>query len=291
MLTFIRKRIEREVISHTGLILGNIDYEQPQGDPGLYGPEAICWQVHGDFSAMLVGGMSALLLQMLHPAALAGVWEHSNFREDLIGRLRRTGQFVAATTFASTNDAQGIIQHVARIHTQVKGTTAYGQTYSASDPHLLTWVHVAEMRSFLAAHLRFKNRHLSLADQDRYYLETARIASMLGATHIPTSSAAIEDYLTMMRPELCFDERTADVFALLKHPPSSNLFTRLFSRCAMLAALDTLPSWAREFYPATSRFSRLCGKFVVDCVAPILRWAVRDSARYRAYRRIGKQAK
>lgn len=88
----LRRHIETQVLSLTGLALPGIDYESPAGDPGLFGPDSLCWRVHGDFTSMLVGGIAALLLQALHPLALAGVWDHSRFREDLLGRLRRTGQ-------------------------------------------------------------------------------------------------------------------------------------------------------------------------------------------------------
>lgn len=84
-MEFIRSRIETQVMSLGGLSLGQLDLDNPKGDPGLFGPDAICWQVHGDFSSMLIGGISALLMQALHPLALAGVWDHSNFREDMIG--------------------------------------------------------------------------------------------------------------------------------------------------------------------------------------------------------------
>ena len=91
----VRRHIESQVLSLTGLAVGGIDFESPKGDPGLFGPGAACWKVHGDFSSMMIGGIGALLLQMLHPLALAGVWDHSNFRDDLLGRLRRTGQFLS----------------------------------------------------------------------------------------------------------------------------------------------------------------------------------------------------
>src|SRR5262249_27579418 len=84
---------------------GGIDYEQPYGDPGLFGPDSTTWQIHADFAGMLSGGLCALVLQTLHPAALAGVWDHSNFRDDLVGRLRRTTNFVAGTTYAGTDAA------------------------------------------------------------------------------------------------------------------------------------------------------------------------------------------
>ena len=118
----VRRHIESQVLSLTGLALGGVDFESPKGDPGLFGPDSACWKVHGDFSSMLIGGISALLLQMLHPAALGGVWDHSNFRADMLGRLRRTGQFISTTTYGSVADAEKLIARVRRIHDNVSGT-------------------------------------------------------------------------------------------------------------------------------------------------------------------------
>src|SRR5882724_4950591 len=98
-----------------------IDYEQPPGDPGLFGADSVTWQIHADFAGMLSGGLCALMLQTLHPAALAGVWDHSNFRDDLIGRLRRTTNFVAGTSYAPSAEAQRLIERVRRIHSKVRG--------------------------------------------------------------------------------------------------------------------------------------------------------------------------
>src|SRR5215469_10826710 len=123
---------------------GGIDYEQPRGDPGLFGPDSATWQIHADFAGMLSGGLCALVLQTLHPAALAGVWDHSNFRDDLVGRLRRTTNFVAGTTYAGTDAANDLINRVRRIHAQVRGVTDTGEPYDAEDPRLLAWVHVTE---------------------------------------------------------------------------------------------------------------------------------------------------
>ncbi|KJS26334.1 MAG: histidine kinase, partial [Pseudomonas sp. BRH_c35] len=184
-MEFIRRHIETRVLSLTGLAIGGVDYENPPGDPGLFGPESVCWRVHGDFTSMMVGGISALLLQALHPLALSGVWDHSNFREDLLGRLRRTGQFISATTFGSHADADRLIERVKRIHAGVSGTAPDGRPYAASDPDLLTWVHVAEVSSFLKSHLRYLNPDLPAAEQDRYYAEVALIAERLGAGDVP----------------------------------------------------------------------------------------------------------
>jgi uncharacterized protein (DUF2236 family) len=191
----LRRRIETQVMSLTGVALGQLDLESPKGDPGLFGPQSVSWQVHGDFPSMLVGGISALMLQVLHPLALAGVWDHSNFRQDLLGRLRRTSQFISGTTFGSTRDAEWLIDKVRTIHLKVTGTAPDGRPYAASDPDLLTWVHVAEVSSFLAAHLRYRNPALPRAAQDQYYDEIALVAERLGARDVPRSCAQVDEYL------------------------------------------------------------------------------------------------
>lgn len=181
----VRRHIESQVLNLTGLAVGGVDFESPKGDPGLFGPDAACWKVHGDFSSMMIGGIGALLLQMLHPLALAGVWDHSNFRDDLLGRLRRTGQFISATTYGPLADAERLIERVRRIHESVIGQLPDGTPYSASDPDLLTWVHVAEVSSFLKSYLRYLNPDLPGSEQDRYYSEIALVAERLGARAVP----------------------------------------------------------------------------------------------------------
>src|SRR5471030_861408 len=153
MVKRVRSRLANGVTSLTTGSGPSVDYSSPPGDPGLFGPDAICWKVHADFTSMMTGGVSALLLQALHPIALAGVWDHSTFRTDILGRLRRTATFIAGTTYGNQHDALALIERVRRIHLSVTGVTPDGRPYRASDPELLTWVHVAEVSSFLKAHL------------------------------------------------------------------------------------------------------------------------------------------
>uniref|UniRef100_UPI0025F0C1A6 oxygenase MpaB family protein n=1 Tax=Phenylobacterium sp. TaxID=1871053 RepID=UPI0025F0C1A6 len=133
---------------------GDDTVERNRQDTGLFGPDSACWRVHGDFTSMMVGGIAALYLQMLHPAALAGVWDHSDFRKDMLGRLRRTARFIAGTTYGDRREAQALIDHVRSIHDRVSGALPDGRPYSANDPDLLVWVHVAEVSAFLTAYLR-----------------------------------------------------------------------------------------------------------------------------------------
>ena len=287
-MEFIRRPIEHQIMSLTGLALGQLDLENPKGDPGLFGPDSISWRVHGDFTSMLIGGISALMLQALHPLALAGVWDHSNFRQDMLGRLRRTGQFISGTTFGSTADANWLIHKVRTIHLQVIGTGLDGKPYAASDPELLTWVHVAEVSNFLAAHLRYRNPHLSAEDQDRYYDEIAVVAERLGATDVPRSRQQITDYLEGIRPQLLCDERSHEVIRLLLNAPAPSLLAKPFGSLMMQAAIDLLPDWASdqlelEQQPLTRKLVRAG----VNSTAPILRWAVRNGSVQRARRRMG----
>ncbi|KIU45604.1 histidine kinase [Pseudomonas putida] len=284
----LRRRIETQLLSLTGLALGQLDLEQPKGDPGLFGPRSISWQVHGDFPSMLIGGISALLLQVLHPLALAGVWDHSSFRQDIIGRLRRTSQFISGTTFGSTRDAEWLIDKVRTIHLQVVGTAADGRPYAASDPDLLTWVHVAEVSSFMAAHLRYRNPHLSPADQDAYYAEIALVAERLGARNVPRSRQAVAHYLQAMRPQLVCDERSREVVRVLLEAPAPSRLAKPVANLMMQAGINLLPDWAGELLERTPHplKRRLVG-LGIDSTAPVLRWAMRDSSLHRARRRVG----
>ena len=287
-MEFIRTRIETQVMSMTGLALGQLDMENPKGDPGLFGPQAVCWQVHGDFPSMLIGGICALMLQMLHPRVLAGVWDHSNFREDMLGRLRRTGQFISGTTFGSTHDANWLIDKVRNIHSQISGTALDGNVYAANDPELLTWVHVAEVSSFMAAHLRYLNPALSLEDQDRYYAETARVAERLGAQQVPQSAQDIARYLDTMRPQLRCDARTREVLRILQRAPAPSRMAKPMGNLMMRAGIDLLPAFATDLFGIQmGDFKRKMIRAGVNRTAPVLRWAVRNASVHRARRRMG----
>jgi uncharacterized protein (DUF2236 family) len=285
-----RDRIQQQVFRLNGLAMNEFDLSKPPGDPGLYGPDSVIWRVHGDFSSMLCGGISALLMQMLHPLALAGVWDHSTFRSDMMGRLRRTSQFIAVTTFGNTVDAQTLIERVRRIHLQVTGVDAQGVEYAASDPRLLTWVHVAETSRFLASHVRYKNPQLSLAEQDRYYAEAAVVAEALGAEQVPKSVEDVEAYLLAMQPQLRCDERTREVLSILMNAPAPSWQARPAMKAMLMAGIELLPEWAQQqfgfrFSPLRRRLIRLR----INLLAKALRWSIRRGAYQRAMQRMGRE--
>ena len=176
-------------------------------------------QVHGD-SSMFIGGIRALLLQSLHPLAMAAVAQHSDYRGDPWGRLQRTSYFLAVTTFGLADDAQAAIARIRAVHEHVTGTAPDGRPYAASDPHLLTWVHIAEADSFLRAHSRFGARPLDQAGRDGYVEDMARIGAALGVPDPPRTEAELADRIGQYRAELTAtaQAREAARFLLLNPP-------------------------------------------------------------------------
>lgn len=256
------------------------------GDEGLFGPAAACWTVHGDFPSMMIGGVTALLMQMLHPSALAGVWDHSNFREDMGGRLRRTAGFIAWTTFGPTEAALARIERVTTIHEQVRGRTPDGRPYAATDPRLLTWVHVCEVSSFLAASLRYR-QPMPPAEQDRYFAETAEIARRLGARDVPTSRVAVADYFRAIRAELKADARTREVAQAILSAQPQGFVGEKVGRLFMDAAVDLLPDWARSMHGLhVPTHRRVQAAVAVPAAARVMRWSLRNNAETRARRRV-----
>ena len=201
--------------------------------------------VHSD-SAMFIGAIRALLLQSLHPLAMAAVAEHSDYRGDPWGRLQRTSHFVGVTTFGRSAEAQQAIARVRAIHQRVTGTAPDGRPYAASDPHLLTWVHIAEADSFLRAHACFGTRPLDKADRDRYVADMARIGTELGVPDPPRTEAELADRIRAYRPELAAtaEAREAARFLLLR-PPLPVLARAPYGVLAA-AAVSLLPGWARR---------------------------------------------
>ena len=266
-----------------------IDYEQPAGDPGLFGPDSVTWKIHSDFPGMMAGGVAALMLQTLHPRAMAGMWDHSVFREDPLGRLRRTSVFVAATGYAPTADAERLIALVRGIHDHVHGTTLDGQPYCANDPDLLTWVHCTEMVSFLKGYMRFCRPDLSLAVQDQYFNETRRIAEKLGARDVPASKAEMDAYFAAIQPELCCDSRVRESLAVMDSMALPIPFAGLSRRLYIGAGASLLPDWAQTRM-ARGRRQRAVDQAAAIALklnAPLIRGAMTQGVGTIAARRCG----
>jgi uncharacterized protein (DUF2236 family) len=202
-------------------------------------------QVHSD-SAMFIGAIRALLLQSLHPLAMAAVAEHSDYRGDPWGRLQRTSHFVGVTTFGRTGEAQQAIARVRAIHQRVTGTAPDGRAYAASDPHLLTWVHIAEADSFLRAHECFGIRPLDKADRDGYVADMARIGTELGVPDPPRTEAELAARIRAYRPELAATAGAREAARFLLLRPPLPVFARAPYGVLAAAAVSLLPGWARR---------------------------------------------
>ena len=171
-------------------------------DESYLPPDGVARMVHSDLPSMLIGGIGALLLQTLHPLAMAGVAEHSNYQADPLGRLRRTAAFVGTTTFGTVREAEKAVQQVRRVHRRVTGVAPDGRPYSADDPALVTFIHAAEVSSFLESARRFGPRDLTPEQCDQYYDEVAPVAAgPRGRVGAPLGGRC-GDYFRRLRPEL-----------------------------------------------------------------------------------------
>jgi uncharacterized protein (DUF2236 family) len=232
-------------------------------------------RVHADAS-MFVGGLRALLLQSLHPLAMAGVAEHSNYRGDPWGRLQRTSTFLAVTTFGAADDAQRAVDRVRGIHQRVHGIAANGVPYHATDPHLLEWVHIAEADSFLRAHQLYGAAPLDQDGRDGYVEDMAEIATRLGVADPPRTERELAQRISAFRPELRSTPEARDAARFLLLTPPLPLAARAPYSALAATAVAMLPAWARiplllpYFPPLEGTVVRTVGRALVGGIRWVL---------------------
>ncbi len=259
MVTEVRSRLGEALFHRVAGPDGPRHRERIHGRPGprWFEADSAIARVHGDAS-MFVGGIRALLLQTLHPAAMRAVSEHSGFRGDMWGRLHRTSHFLAVTTFGTADDAESAVRMVRSIHDRITGTMPDGTPYAASDPHLLGWVHVAEVDSFLRAHTLYGREPLDRAGRDRYVAETAVVARKLGVLDPPTTEAELREALAAYRPELRGTPEAREAVRYLLFRPPLPLAARAPYGVLVAAAIGLMPAWTRihlrlPWLPVTER--------------------------------------
>src|SRR4051794_1934528 len=201
-------------------------------------------RVHADAS-MFVGGLRALLMQSLHPLAMAGVAGHSGYRGDPWGRLARTSYFLAATTFGPDAEARATIERITGVHARVRGRAPDGRSYSAGDPHLLEWVHIAEVDSFLRAHQRYGRDPLDQAGRDGSAADPAPAARGRGVLAPPEPEAGLAARIAAFRPELAGSEQARSTARSLLLSPPLAVAARAPYALLAAAAVELLPRWAR----------------------------------------------
>ncbi|WP_137144833.1 oxygenase MpaB family protein [Mycolicibacterium sp. CR10] len=246
--------------------------------PRWFGEDRPIRRVHADAS-MFVGGLRALLLQSLHPLAMAGVADHSDYRGDPWGRLARTSTFLAVTTFGTATDAQRAVDRVRGIHTRVHGTAADGRPYEATDPHLLEWVHIAEIDSFLLAHQMYGAAPLDQQGRDDYVGDTARVAMALGVPNPPRTEKELTERIDAYRPELASTAAAREAARFLLLTPPLPLIARAPYALLASTSVAMLPPWARAplrlpyLPPMAATMVRPAGKVLVGGI----RWAMAAS--------------
>lgn len=248
-------------------------------EPGWFDDDAPIRRVHAD-AAMFIGGLRALMLQTMHPLAMAGVAQHSDYKRDPWGRLQRTADYVATTTFGPASQAQRAVDVVHRVHRRVVGVAPDGRPYAANDPHLLEWVHIAEIDSFLAAHDRHGTEPLTGTDRDRYVADTAVIARALGITDPPTSEAALRARIDSYRPELQATREAREAIRWIVLRPPLPLPARPAYGVLAAAAVALMPTWTRlplrlPWLPLTEHTTlRVAGNLATGAI----RWAAPQPA-------------
>ena len=244
--------------------------------PRWFGPDDPIWRVHDD-AAMFVGGLRALLLQSLHPVAMAAVADHSGYQSDPWGRLQRVSHFLAVTTYGPVPAAERSVAVVRAVHRRVRGTTPDGVAYCADDPDLLSWIHVAEVDSFLAAYQAFGPQPLDDVEADRYVAQTSHVAARLGVPEPPRSRADIAERVAAFRPALGSTPAARDAAALLLADPPLSGPARPGYRALAAGAVSLLPSWARAELglPTLPIIDRLVARPLARQVLGTLRWALR----------------
>ncbi|MFF9020435.1 oxygenase MpaB family protein [Streptomyces eurythermus] len=271
------------------------------GDPGLFTPGSVTWQMHGD-PMMWVAGVRALYLQALHPRAVRGVTQNSDFRRDAWGRLRRTANFVGTTTYGTTEAAERAGARVRGIHARLTATDPdTGERYGLDEPALLLWVHCAEIDSYLHV-LRRSGFPLTDAQADRYVAEHRAGARLVGLDPktVPASRAQLAAYFGKVRPELAAGPEAREVDDFLRRPPAHPLLVparEVLWRWVAHLAYASLPACAHELYgrpapapAAVTRSLRATGA-VLRAIPARVRWQLPPKHILRAMARLGPDAR
>ncbi len=239
---WLAERIRERVVGDAADAKAAAIFDAP--GPRWFDDDRVIRRVHADAS-MFVGGLRALLLQSMHPLAMAGVAQHSDSRTDPWGRLQRTADFLAATTFGPAEVADAAIARVRMVHQRVRGRASDGRPYSAGDPHLLRWVHICEVDSFLASYRRYGAAPLSEADADEYVADMAVVASALGVNHPPATVRQLRQEFREFRPELKGSREAREAARFLLLEPPLPLPARPAYGLLAASAVALLPAWVR----------------------------------------------
>lgn len=277
MVTALQRRLGDAIFARVAGPDGERQRDRIHLTPGprWFAEDSAIARVHGDPS-MYVGGIRALLLQSMHPVAMRAVSDHSGYRGDMWGRLARTSTFLAVTTFGAARHAEQAVNAVRTIHDRLHGVTDEGIPYRVSDPHLLAWVHVAEIESFLLAHRVYGRRPLDAAGREEYLTQTAVVARRLGVLDPPTTEAQLRQTLRSYRAELRGTAEAHEAVEVLVRRPDLPVAARPGYRALAWAAIALLPPWMRpELGLGAPRpmLERTVGRALGAGMVGTIRWA------------------
>ena len=265
-----------------------INYLEPAGDPGIFGPASVAWRVLSNPASVFIGGITAVLLELAEPSVRSGVWDHTNFRGDPVGRMLRTGLAAMVITYGCTRDAEATMSRIRRVHEGITGITPEGQAYRANDPELLTWVHITAGYGFLNAYLRYVNPRLTRAEQDRYYAELLKVSQYYGIGWAPSSVTEVETYLERMRMRLRHHEILEEFLGLVLNAPVVSAVALPMQRLLVQAAIDLLPSWVREILRLEKgQPMRVAARPLVGVIVTLADWVIRNGPPQQARQRMG----
>ncbi|MEZ5572054.1 MAG: oxygenase MpaB family protein [Halioglobus sp.] len=256
-------------------------YGGSSGDLGLTGgPDSMSWEINGDLSSIGAAGVAAILMEVLHPSVMHGVFTQSSYRKDPYTRSRNTLGYVLRTTFGNTNAATEVIEKVKRIHSHVNGIRADGVAYHALDPELIAWVHTCIPWAIMTAFDRY-TRPLSRAEKDQYLREQAVIGRMGGAVWVPETVSELEDYVERMRPLMAYNDQTTQFVDFLLGNSgdfATTRWQRFDAKISLNAAMTLMPNWARKMTGTYKRqlFVRYFFEPNARLKTRLVRWAVRD---------------
>ena len=252
------------------------------GDPGLFGPDSLTWEVMGDVSGF-VAGIRALLIQAAHPEVVAGVADHSRYREDPLGRLSRTSDYVTATSYGAMPEVEQAVRIVRAAHRRVVGISHRGIPYRADDPPLAAWVHNSLTDSFLACHRAYGRRRLSPQEADQFVWEQARIGRLLDADPIPETADELTQWVAE-HPAVAPSPGMREAVDFLREPPLDPAVLVGYQVLGA-AALVTIPPRLRH---ALALKPRPGARQVGQASTTVMRWALANSPRWRqALQRVG----